>query len=355
MRKRLTIIIVSAGLFIFPALAQNPPQDKNWQVVFEDNFSTFNTTRWHKSHDGIHGNGKGEEPQVYIRDNVYIENGSPKPKLVLKTVKLNSPYQWLSPPYQCPKGNQCWYGSNHYYTSGQISSNVAYKYGYFEIYAKLPGSKGYWPAFWFWNQHNAPTNCWYNEIDVFEIQPCITDAYDAGYVYGFTCPNPTNEHGDGSKIACNYASGYHWYGLEWDRDKITWYLDRKIVKQEINNMGGKGIQNPMYIIINVALHPNSGLCPIDPNTTIFPNYMYVDQANAYKLIYDCSGNTAVVNEISNYNTFNYAVKKSISLSGASSLSSGQNVSLRASDFIELKAGFEVPVGAELYLDINPCE
>ena len=57
----------------------------------------------------------------------------------------------------------------------------------------------------------------------------------------------------------------------------------------------------------------------------------------------------------NFNTYNYAVKKSISLSGVSSLSLGQNVFLRATDFIELKAGFEVPLGAELYLDVTPCE
>ena len=86
--------------------------------------------------------------------------------------------------------------------------------------------------------------------------------------------------------------------------------------------------------------------------------MYIDQANAYKLKYDCK---TPINEILNYdqplspNYYDYKVKKSISLSGISSLKSGQNVSLRATDFIELKAGFEVPIGAELYLDINPCE
>jgi hypothetical protein len=79
--------------------------------------------------------------------------------------------------------------------------------------------------------------------------------------------------------------------------------------------------------------------------------MYVDQCNHYKLRYDC----IPVVEIPNYNTYYYAVKKSITLSGLSSLKSGEDVSLRASSFIELKDGFEVPLGAELYLDINPCE
>ncbi|OQA89609.1 MAG: Glycosyl hydrolases family 16 [Bacteroidetes bacterium ADurb.Bin234] len=155
-----------------------------------------------------------------------------------------------------------------------------------------------------------------------------------------------------AKNSCNYADGsYHWFGVEWDSDKITWYIDRKVVRQTVNNLWNIGIQNPLEIIINLALFPPSwNKCPL--HTTLFSAYMYVAQANLYQLKYECD---AIVNEILNYNTFNYAVKKSISLSSVSSLFSGENVSLRATDFIELKSGFEVPEGAELYLDINPCE
>jgi hypothetical protein len=49
-----------------------------------------------------------------------------------------------------------------------------------------------------------------------------------------------------------------------------------------------------------------------------------------------------------------AVQKSITLSGATTIPAGSNISLRATDFIELKAGFEVPTGRELYLDVTPC-
>ena len=77
-----------------------------------------------------------------------------------------------------------------------------------------------------------------------------------------------------------------------------------------------------------------------------------NQVNAYQIKYDCK--TPII-EISDYDNFDYRVKKSITLSSASSLLSGQNVSLRATDFIELTNGFEVPEGAELYLDVNPCE
>lgn len=39
--KKGLITIVLAGLIIFPAFSQNPPQDKNWEAVFVDSFDTL--------------------------------------------------------------------------------------------------------------------------------------------------------------------------------------------------------------------------------------------------------------------------------------------------------------------------
>ena len=332
--KKGFILIILTVLFFAPVFGQNPPQDKNWGIIFQDDFSKFNTNRWKKTHKHIRGNGIYEESQIYDSTNIYIDNG----KLVLRTRIQNS---------QCPKGSNCHYGGRHSYTSGEIDSKITYKYGYFEIYAKLPASSGYWPAFWFWNS----TGSWYNEIDVFEAYGNRSKVVESNAHCGFGGQASTAigaiEH------ICYYDTDYHWYGVEWNRDRITWYIDRKPVRQELNNMEGIGIQNPMYIIMNVAL---SSIYPGWDNqissSTIFPNYMYVDQANVYRL--KCDKNT-VVNEILNFNTFYYAVKKSISLSNATTIPSGSNISLRATDFIELKSGFGVPLNSEFYLDVNPCE
>ena len=328
--------MVLAGFFIYPAFSQHPPQDKNWEVVFQDDFNSFNNIRWNIN-DYLHSIN---DPQHYILNNVEINNG----KLVFTTQKET---------YKCTKPNCNCNNGTFNYTSGHVTSNSLYKYGYFEIYAKLPASSGYWPAFWLWN--NSPgtqtSNCWYNEIDIFEAYGWKADIVESRVHWGFQCPADIYDSLEKGLHTCDYSTGYHWYGLEWDSKQITWYVDRKIVRQVANNMDGIGIQNPMGIIINVSL---SGATTgnIINSTTIFPNYMYVDQCNVYQL--KCDKNT-VVNEITNYNTFNYAVKKSISLSGVSSLTLGQNVFLRATDYIELKDGFTIPNGAELYLDNNPCE
>ena len=344
--KKEFILIVLAGLLIIPAFSQHPPLDKNWEMVFVDNFSTFNTRIWHKEY-GAHNAGEGDKESIHFctYDNVYIENG----KLVLRAQKQIS---------QCipNNGKPCRYNGYHMYTSGAINSNILYKYGYFEINAKLPGSTGYFPAFWLigGNENLVTNNCWYNEIDIFEAYGDRTGEVESRAHSYIKCPMVDEvDRTEKERHAVNYATGYHWYGLEWNRDKITWYIDRKIVRQIPNDksIDNVYIQNPMFIVINVGLNSATTGDNLISSSTIFPNYMYVDQANVWKLIYDCG---TVVNEIQDYNTF-YAVRKSISLSGLSSLSLGENVSLRATDFIELKAGFEVPIGAELYLDINPCE
>ena len=60
-------------------------------------------------------------------------------------------------------------------------------------------------------------------------------------------------------------------------------------------------------------------------------------------------------QIPNFNTYNYAVKKYISLSNTTTIPPNSNITLRAAEYIELTNGFEVPLGAELYLDVSPCD
>jgi hypothetical protein len=318
--------------------------DPNWRAVIQDDFTTFNTILWEKVNNLVHGKDSSEEPQVYTSNNVYINNGN----LVLRTIRQD---------HTCPLGNICYHGGSHQYTSGEICSRASYRYGYYEIYAKIPTGQGYWPAFWLWNQtpDSQTTDCWYNEIDIFEGNGCVTDSVTCNVHWNFECPRPAEPKLNDRAInipAANYSQTYHWYGIEWNENEIIWYIDRQKIRSIANDMDGIGIQNPMYIIINSALIPDGWkTCLVDDANIILPNYMYVDKANVFQLI--CDDNT-VVNEIYDYDTFSYGIKKSITLSGTSSLSSGQNIFLKATDFIELQSGFEAPSGSQLSLQIMDC-
>lgn len=322
-------------------LAQHPQQDPNWEPVFEDSFTVFNQNRWCKE-EGIREAGKvTEDVANLLASNAFINHG----KLVLR-VKRDTVYH----------GGNCYYmeqnNGYHFYSSASVSSRNLYGHGYFEIYAKLPVSSGYWPAFWLWKDNSANQSSWYNEIDVFEGKGCYPDSIYTNVHWNFDCPiswnalNDTNRSFSGLNI-----SEYHWYGIEWDSSRIYWYIDRDIVRTERNNWGGEGVQHPMHIILSVGLTPDSFSDNRINNSTIFPNYMYIDQANVYRLICDCE---EPIDEIYDFVNYQYGVKKHISLTGLTHLPQNGNVCLRARDFIELGNGFEVPIGTEFYADVNPC-
>ena len=328
MKKTILIIgIIIAGMGLHAQL--QPSEDmRGWMTLFEDDMTSFNTNLWNKDNYSTHGEGADEEPQIYVQENVSNSNG----KLVLTAHPVN-----LSRPH--PNNSSCNYNNQHHCTSGQICSNSTYQYGYFEIYAKLPAVVGAWPAFWFWQENDNPANPWYNEIDVFEGDGANAHSLTHNIWYAFSYPINEVQRGNKS-FQCNYAQSYHWYGVKWDKNRIMWYCDRHCVREELNTYGGYGIQHPLNIIINLALKPG---------TTMNSTYsMYVDQVNAYHL--DCSDKNVVQNEISDFSTYNYKVKKSITLSGATTLPSNGNIVLYATDYVRLNAGFSVPLGTEFTID-----
>ena len=331
MKRKITLsIIVLLSLIQILEAQKMPWLDKRpWIVLFEDSCSVFNNNMWRKDHDVTHGTyaTSSEEPQIYTSDNVYSLDG----KIVLRTKRL-------SVPLPHPNSGGCMYDDKHYYTSGQIVSRNYYQYGFFEIYAKLPVSDGYWPAFWFHNSGDG----WYNEIDVFEGDGSILNSLSFGCWYCVNNCTDGNLQNSAHSFNCNYANDYHWYGVKWNSCKITWYFDRQIVKEENNNYDGVGIQHSMRMILNTALFPPTWGIPSISETSILPNYMYIDQINGY--VINCQDKNLVINEISDFNTYNYTIKKSISLSGLTSLQAHSSVSLYASDFISLGCGFQVPLG-----------
>jgi beta-glucanase (GH16 family) len=162
--------------------------------------------------------------------------------------------------------------AGHDYTSGMISSfgHFAQQYGYFEIRAKFPKGKGFWPAFWLLpaNKH------WPPEIDILEIlghEP--TKVYftnhwlDAAgvhrqHVQSFTGPD--------------LSADYHTFAIDWEPGAITWYLDGA---ERAHSTAGVPAE-PMYVIANLAV---GGDWPGNPDAaTPFPGFMDIDYIRVYQ-------------------------------------------------------------------------
>lgn len=332
MKKAILLIPLLLCLWTF---GQTPANDPHWELVWEDNFNFFDSNKWLKVDWAQHG-----EPQLYLDDNVYTSSGN----LVIK-VDNNATY---CPPNPPTVWGACWPCDNQWYsyTSGWVETKQSYntQYGYVEARIKLPYKYGFWPAFWtFVGSGVTPTNA--AEIDIFEmlghlppnkITTNIHKYYPDGNIY-YEEEIPTN---------FTYANTWHTFGVEWSPSKIIWYVDGSPIRLFANH----GIIDPVRIILNLAIEPG-----YLPSSSSFPSYMYVDYVKVYNLSNDCNTNLNVCNY--NFGTHDNKVKKNITIGNGSctnAIGVGQNAYLRASEGVLINGDFTIPIGAELYIDVNPC-
>jgi len=121
----------------------------------------------------------------------------------------------------------------HTYTSAAVKSKGRVKYGYFEIKARPMKSHGS-SSFWFYD--STPEE--WTEIDVFEIgggSPGFERKYNMN-VHVFKTPTEDKHWSSGGAwiASSDLADDYHVYGLEWDQDKIKWYVDGLLVRSVEN-------------------------------------------------------------------------------------------------------------------------
>lgn len=103
---------------------------------------------------------------------------------------------------------------------------------------------------------------------------------------------------------------------------------------------------PKRFFFNFAVHENEANILGD----YFPGRMDIDYVRIYKPRTDYS-------TILNMNNYEFSshdnkVKKKIIMTGSNALQITDNVYLRATDGVEINGDFIVPLGAELYIDVN---
>ncbi len=167
-------------------------------------------------------------------------------------------------------------GSNPYglpYDSGLITTYRSFSqlYGYFEVRAELPSGTGLWPAFWLVPASNQYTA----ELDVFEsIGADATHIYSS--VHGSTAG--TWQNITRSFAVPNTSTGFHTYGVDWEPTTTTFYVDGKATGSEPTP---SSMNQPMYLLLNVAVGGN-GSWPGAPDAqTTFPAAMHVDYVRAF--------------------------------------------------------------------------
>ncbi|MCL4145686.1 UNVERIFIED_CONTAM: hypothetical protein GTU68_012057 [Idotea baltica] len=197
-------------------------------LVWEDDFNTDgapDATKW--TYDlGAGGWGNGEA-QTYTNslDNAKVENGS-----LIITAKAD--------------------GSG--YTSARLKSQDLYEftYGRVEVRAKLPASKGTWPAIWMLGA-NFPDVGWpaSGEIDIMEQK-----GQDKNTILS-TLHYPGNSAGDGPSQSTTLSTStteFHNYTVEWTDSKIEFFID-DVSFHIFNNTSTLPFNADFFLILNVAM------------------------------------------------------------------------------------------------------
>lgn len=164
---------------------------------------------------------------------------------------------------------------NYAYTSGCITTELTHwqTYGYFEIRARLPRGKGFWPAFWLLPKRIV----WPPEIDVLEASGTRPYGIHHGAIEkprsAATAPSAWIDH------IVDTSDGFHIYGMEWTRDNIVFFIDGT----KSFEYGPHAIHENMYLLANLALGSHDpNWIPNPDQTTPFPGLFEIDYIRAYR-------------------------------------------------------------------------
>ena len=240
-------------------------QPKGMKLVWSDEFNYKglpDSTKW--GYD-VGGEGWGnDEKQFYTAKalkNARVENG----KLIIEAHKESI-------------------GNNHYSSARLITKGKGdWKYGRIDVKAKLPKGLGTWPAIWM--LRTSAKLIWPDdgEIDIMEHV-----GYDQGVIHASThCKKYYHIIGTQKTAITTVADcseTFHVYGLEWNADSISMFIDQKkyfTVKNEHMGNDAWPFDQPFHLLINIAVGGSwGGLKGIEDS--IFPQRMEIDYVRVYQ-------------------------------------------------------------------------
>lgn len=162
------------------------------------------------------------------------------------------------------------------YASGCITSELTHwqTYGYFELRARLPAGRGFWPAFWLLPKRVA----WPPEIDILEGSGARPFGVHCGVIEK---PRGVPGGGRGQWIdgLIDTTDGFHVYALEWRPDDLLFFVDGR----QVFRHGAHGIHEDLYLLVNLALGSKDPNWIPDPDaSTDFSQALQVDYVRAYR-------------------------------------------------------------------------
>ncbi len=181
------------------------------------------------------------------------------------------------------------YGYPGSWESGLITTqgNFSQTYGYFEMRADIADAKGGWDAFWLLpnapapNPNNLPG---WQELDVVEHYGANNQgSYRRIHT---TDPEPNKNGNLNLQVTTDnptQVTGYHTYGMDWEKDKISFYFDGQLMgsRPTPSDMNG-----PMYLLANLATQTDADQAGVPMTMKIDYIRAFPKDPNAVSVVQD---------------------------------------------------------------------
>ena len=230
-----------------PALAfqtvKSSPSGQGWKLAWSDEFlknGLPDSANW-SYNTGGHGWGNNEK-QFYTQadtGNAFVRDG------MLHIVARKEQR-----------------GKNAYTSARLITGKKhSWKYGRIEARAKLPAGVGLWPAFWMLGT-NIDQAGWplCGEIDIMEYVGYMPEVV-LGTVHTESYNHSKGTQKGGEIKMKGLTDAFHNYAIEWDAEKISFFLDNQKYfefRNEHKTDAEWPFDQPFFIIINLAVGGNLG-------------------------------------------------------------------------------------------------
>lgn len=257
------------------------PLTSQWVRVWSDEFDgdELDGSKWSREENG-YGGGNGER-QFYSTDPKYsmVKDGK------LHLAVYREPHTTVD-------------GKTQPYQSARIRSlhRGDWLYGRFEVYAKVPGGEGIWPAAWM-----LPSDPQYGtwaasgEIDILESRGSQVDETVGTIHFGGAWPNNTHLGKTWKLAGKNAAEAFHVYAIEWEKDEIRWFVDdtcyQTITKDQWHSGAAPDSETapfdqPFHLILNLAVDGNF-FAETEQNSNnlpdaVFPQVFEIDYVRVFQ-------------------------------------------------------------------------
>lgn len=221
---------------------------------------------------------RNEEFQWYQEENAWCEKGM----LIIEARREKK----KNPGYVA--GSNEWRKKSEYaeYTSSSLKTEKlhSWKYGRFEMRAKIDVNAGLWPAFWTLGVSKEwPSN---GEIDIMEyyrnmlLANIATGTSTRWKAEWFSRKKPIDS------FPAGWSEKFHVWKMDWNETAISLFVDDELlIKTEMSklaNKDGSGFNpftQPHYILLDLAV---GGMNGGDPSGTQFPKRFEIDYVRVFQ-------------------------------------------------------------------------